>query len=405
MHSIQFKPGLPRREHELAKSVIETVLRAADPRQTVLAHLRHMPKDRPTHILAFGKASVAMTHGALDHLGDRFARATILAPEVITLENQFKSKLIATYPCDHPLPTQRNIDATRELIEHARSIPGDHRVLVLISGGASAMLCMPRPRVSLGEIRQTTKDMLQRGASIGELNAMRSQLETLKSGGLARELAHVEDRYVLLLSDVIGDDPSIIASGPMHDAHPPSTAHTIIASNNTALDALRAWTVRHDMHCAHIDQGIVAEASQAGQTLAMRLIETLGNSRSTLPVAVIMGGEPTVNAVGSDGIGGPMLELGLCAATQLAKTNFDWTLLTFTSDGMDGPSQAAGMIITSSMISNTLKQQASIVALQNHDSLSMCDTLGATIITGPTGTNVNDVAIAIRWPNEQSSDT
>jgi len=405
MLPIQFKSGLPDRECQLARSIIESVLRAADPRRSVLAHMRHMPNDRPTHILAFGKASIAMTHGAIEHLGNRFARATVLAPEALTLENQFKNKLAATYPCDHPLPTQRNIDATRALIDHARSIPDDHRVLVLISGGASAMLCMPRPRVSLGQIRQTTKDMLRRGASIAELNAMRSQLETLKSGGLARELAHVDDRFVLLLSDVIGDDPSVIASGPMHDAHPPSTAHTIIASNSTALDAMGAWCSHHDIQCAHIARRIVAQAADAGRALAQQLIETLSESQTRHPVAVLLGGEPTVNASGSDGIGGPMLELGLAAASQLARTKFDWTLLTLTTDGMDGPSEAAGMVLCASMIANPLKHQASIDALKRHDALPMCDTLGATIITGPTGTNVNDVAIAIRWPQQQSSDT
>jgi len=401
MLPIVFQPGLPEREQLLAHECVDTVMQAADPRRAMLAHLRHLPNDQPTHILAFGKASIAMTHGAMEHLGDRFARATVLAPESLVLESQFKNKLVATYPCDHPLPTQRNIDATRELIEHARSIPEDHRVLVLISGGASAMLCSPKPRVSLGEIRQVTQGMLKRGAAIGEINTVRTQLETLKGGGLAHELAQVQQRFVFLLSDVIGNDPSVIASGPMHDAHPPSSTHIIIASNDTAIDALVAWCARSEISCTRIKRGVIDEAAQTGQSLARSLIV----ADEKAPYAVIMGGEPTVNAEKSDGVGGPMLELGLSAACELTNAQFDWTVLTLTSDGMDGPSAAAGLVMTGSMLSSSTKREEARLALARHDSGTMCDTLGAKITTGPSGTNVNDVAIAIRWPDLTESES
>lgn len=393
MVPIRFKSGVPSRERVMARDLITSVLQATDPREAILRHLQRLPNAIPTHLLAFGKASIAMCDGAIEHLGPQFARATILAPEAISLHAQFKSKLVQTFSCDHPLPTQRNIDATRALIEHARSIPDDHRVLVLISGGASAMLCMPRARVTLGQIRQTTKDMLTRGASIGELNAVRSQLETLKGGGLARELAHVADTRCYLLSDVIGDDPSIIASGPMHDAFPPRSPHTIIAGNNTAIDSLAAWCVRSGIEPVHTQRGVICGAADAGTDLARHLIEHTAENT----VAVLMGGEPTVDTHGSDGIGGPMLELGVSAAVKLSEQAFDWSVLTLTTDGVDGPSQAAGMVITRSMLSAPIKQQAARLALQHHDTRSICDTLGATINTGPTGTNVNDIAVAIRW--------
>lgn len=393
MVPIRFKSGLPDRERVLARDLITSVLRAADPRGAILRHLQSLPSDTPTHVLAFGKASIAMSAGAIEHLGTHFARATILAPESVTLRTQFKSKLVQTFACDHPLPTQRNIDATKALIEHARSIPDDHRVLVLISGGASAMLCMPKPRVTLGQIRQTTKDMLARGASIGELNTVRSQLETLKGGGLARELAHIAQARCYLLSDVIGDDPSVIASGPMHDAFPPRSPHTIIAGNNTAIDSLGAWCVRCGIEPVHTLRGVICGAANAGDALARQLIE----HNADKPIAVLLGGEPTVDTHGSDGIGGPMLELGVSAAVKLSEQAFDWSVLTLTTDGVDGPSNAAGMVITHSMLGTPIKRQAAWAALQHHDTLSICDTLGATINTGPTGTNVNDIAVAIRW--------
>lgn len=395
MVPIKFQSGLPERERQLARDCIESVLRAVDPSRATAAHLKHLPIDQPAHILAFGKASIAMTRGAIEQLRDRFARATVLAPEPMALDAQFKSKLVATYPCDHPLPTQRNIDATRELLDHARSIPDDHRALVLISGGGSAMLCAPRPRVTLDEIRRQTNDMLRKGAAIGEINAARAQLETLKDGGLAHEIRHVRERFVLLLSDVIGDDPAVIASGPMHDAHPPSTPHMIIAGNNTALDALGAWCARSEIACTNITRGITGEAAEAGRSLAQALID---NAPGT-PAAVALGGEPTVNTGDSDGIGGPALELGLAAAHALADADFDWTVITLTTDGIDGPGEAAGCVLTASMLSNPAKRDELARALKDHDTRTMCDTLGATITTGPTGTNVNDVAIAIRWPD------
>lgn len=393
MIPIQFQRGIPDREHRVATEIIQATLRAADPNRAMRAHMSHMPKDTPTHILAFGKASIAMAAGVIESLGSSFARATVLAAEPNVLDTQFKSKLVACFPCDHPLPTERNIEATNYLIDHARSIPDDHRVIVLISGGSSAMLCHPKPRASLGQIRQLTKDMLARGASINDINAARSQLETLKSGGLAHELNHVADRYCFLLSDVIGDDPSVIGSGPMHDAFPPRTPHVIVASNTSALDTLAAWCAGASIDCFHIDRGVTSGSSDAGRTLAHRL------ARATLdaPTAVALGGETTVNTHGANGVGGPTLELTLSAALALAEHDFDWTVIGFTTDGVDGPSNVAGCVLTSSMLNAPIKRQGIESALNHHDTLSICDTLGATIRTGPTGTNVNDIAIAIRW--------
>jgi glycerate-2-kinase len=104
-----------------------------------------------------------------------------------------------------------------------------------------------------------------------------------------------------------------------------------------------------------------------------------------------------VNTHGTDGIGGPTLELTLSAALALSQHEFDWSVIGFTTDGIDGPSGVAGCVLTSSMLSAPIKRQAVESAIRHHDTLSICDTLGATIRTGPTGTNVNDIAMAIRW--------
>lgn len=386
----RFQPGLPPRERDLAADLLGHILGACDPERATRAHLEPVARDTPTHILAFGKAATAMTSGAMGALGQRFSRATVLAPEANTVAAQFKSRLVSVYPCDHPLPTPRNTEAARALHEHARSIPPDHRALVLISGGASAMLCLPRASVGLERIRDLTASMLARGAGIAELNAARSELEELKAGGLAHALAHVRDRRCLLLSDVIGDDPSVIGSGPMLDGRPPSTPHTVIASNATALDALGAWCASRAIPLSHTQRGASGEASSQGQGLAQRLV---GSARG----AVALGGEPTVDTRGRGGIGGTTLELGLGCALGLMSSGSDWTVIALTTDGIDGPSGAAGCVLTRSMLSAPGAADAARDALGHHDTLSICDTLGATIRTGPTGTNVNDIAIAIRW--------
>jgi glycerate 2-kinase len=396
MPMIRLQPRLPQREHELTRDFIATMLHAVDPQRATRSHMGAMTPNTPTHILAFGKAAIAMTHGAIEHLGDSFARATVLAPEALALDAQFKSKLITTHPCDHPFPTRRNLIASRDLVEHARSIPDDHRVVVLISGGSSAMLCLPHERATLEDIRDTTQAMLCKGAGIHEINAARARLDVLKNGGLAAKLMHVADRHCFVLSDVIGNDPRVIGSGPMHDANPHRTPHTIIASNDTLIDAGAAWCAHRGILGSPRPRAMTRQAADAGRSLANELM----NGEGPKTIAVIMGGEPTVDASKTDGIGGPMLELGLSAALKLAQTDTDWTVISITSDGIDGPSLAAGLVLTASMLSASIKQQAAHAAIRSHDTRSICDTLGATIYTGPTGTNVNDIAIAIRWARE-----
>lgn len=132
------------------------------------------------------------------------------------------------------------------------------------------------------------------------------------------------------------------------------------------------------------------------------LARELSGINESGPNAVILGGEPAVDTRNQTGIGGPMLELGLSAAVSLDKAGFDWTVLSMTSDGIDGPSRAAGMVCTRSMIRDPDTVRAIRDSISSHDSRPMCDTLNACVTTGPTGTNVNDLAILIRWDTESN---
>lgn len=393
MHSIRFHPDLNYAKKILATDLIDAVLGASDPKRSFTQHFDPNAFTRPTHILAFGKAAVPMTNVAIECLGSNFARATVISTPELCLQTQFKDKFVELLAADHPLPTHRNIDAAISLIAHAKSIPNDHQGLVLISGGGSALLCSPRQFITLEHIIETTDALLRSGAPIQEINAARSKLETLKAGGLASLLEHVAQIDAFVLSDVIGDDLSIIASGPLVDRIPPTINHTIIANNQSALDALCAWTTYENIDLVHTHHDSVGYANDEGRRLARELID----STHTPPIAVCLGGEPTVDTTGTTGTGGPILELALSCAQELAQTDFRWTIITFATDGIDGPTDAAGAIITNDMMNTPNAKSHVQIALQEHNALPMCDMLGATIRTGPTGTNVNDIALAIRW--------
>lgn len=393
MHIIRFQPDIDHARTVWASGLINTILQATDPASALTKHFDKGLFTRSSHILAFGKAAIPMTNAAIENLGEHFARATVITSPTLCAQTSFKNKFVELLPADHPYPSQQNIDSTKLLVEHAQSIPQDHQALALISGGASAMLCSPNPCVTLGEIIQTTEQLLNAGESIQKLNAARSKLETLKAGGLADALAHVAQVNAYVLSDVIGDDIETIGSGPLIHPGIESCQHTIIASNQSAVDALCAWVANEHLNPIAIHRNAIGNACDMGKRMAKEIIA----SKLMPPIAVCLGGEPTVDVSNSSGIGGPMLELALAGALRLARANFRWTIITLATDGIDGPTNAAGAIITNDMLADPNRLKDAQQALKNHDSLTICDALGATIRTGPTGTNVNDIALAIRW--------
>ena len=338
-----------------------------------------------------------MTHAAIEHLGSRFVRATVITSGEIAARNQFKNKFVELLVGDHPLPGARSLESTRKLIEHARSIPKDHKVMVLISGGTSAMLCGTESSEALDQLVTQTDQLMRSGATIHELNAMRSKLDPIKLGGLARHLGHLktEQISVYLLGDVIESGESrvesVIGSGPMWSS---GIEHTIIGDNHTALDALCALLASEGIGLAFIKRRATGFASDEGIELAQALLA----SDDQAPCAVCLGGEPTVRVGDQPGIGGPMLELAARAAVELRGAAFPWTVISLATDGADGPSGVAGAVLTHDMLRAPDATERLRTAIEHHDTLGICDQLGATIRTGHTGTNVNDLALAIRWP-------
>ncbi len=381
-----------------------------------------------TAVLAIGKAAPAMFRAYARIAGEAASRM------MLTIDGAGAP----SWACigDHPLPTARNIAHAQAVARFVAAAPA---LTVLLSGGASALLSLPAPGVTLDDLTTITRAMLRAGATVDELNAVRKHVEQLKGGHLAL-LAEAKPITVFVLSDVVGNRLDVIGSGPctadpttyadalailerrnLLDASPAITSvlrdgthglreetpkpgddrlarvrHEIIADNAMAVDvaAVAARSLGFDI--ASMTTGVQGEAREVGEQLARDIADV---SSTSCPACIILGGETTVAVGEAPGRGGRNHELALAAAIALDEINArDIAIATFATDGLDGDTRAAGAIVTH-QTSNAAKDRGldPADALARHDSGTVFERLGFQIITGPTGTNVNDLAIALRY--------
>ncbi|PPD33232.1 MAG: glycerate kinase [Methylomonas sp.] len=343
----------------------------------------------------------------------------------------------------HPLPDQSGFQAAQQCASILRNAKQGELVLVLISGGGSALIPYPVDAITLEEKITTTNLLLACGASINQINCVRKHLSKLKGGGMAK-LAAPADLHALILSDVLGDDLSAIASGPtVPDPTIFSDAIEILSSRGVWEQA--PANVR--TYLQQGQQGLVAETpkpaddifKQSGYTLigsntisvdaTLQTAHNLGYQANlysdqlcgeakdeaekwvshakelilqgiTQPIAFIAGGETTVTIKG-DGKGGRNQEMALAFAIAADKHGLtgNWTFLSAGTDGRDGPTDAAGAIVDP----NTLKRMTDagvnpVAMLENNDSYLALKTSGDLLITGATGTNVADLQILLIHP-------
>jgi len=386
MNPITLSSSLEPDVQRVARALIGEVLRACDPAELVRASIDFDQFDSPTHVLAFGKASAGMAKACIQGLKDRFAGGVVLCPDAMIPE--MLDDRIRCFAVDHPSPTARNVEATCVLAEYARSIPSTDACIVCLSGGGSAHLCSPRPGVTLEEIAQTTKALNASGATIHELNQARRSLETLKAGGLAEVLAHVHHCSAAVLSDVLGDDLNTIASGPMLSQEYP-VEHIVVGNHRNALDAAVRFFESLGVPIGFHTDMVSGDSSEQGRLLANQFLES---NKS----ACVIAGETTVDVGVSSGMGGPCMETVLACAVSLAESgDSDWVCIGLATDGIDGPTDAAGGILTGAMLTSLATQQIARKMLAEHDALSFLDTIGGTIRTGPTGTNLNDLCLVV----------
>lgn len=425
--------------------ILGDALDAADPRRAVTRALRldgerlEMNggsvdlRGKRVRVVGAGKAAVAMTRGLLDVLGDRVEGVIIAkhAPDDDPLPDSIRVLTGA-----HPVPGEESVTATCALAESLSGCTQEDLVIALISGGGSALMTLPQDGIDLPELQLLTRSLLACGASINEMNTLRKHLDSVKGGGLAK-LASPARLITLILSDVTGSPLDVIASGPTvpdsttyQDAlailkkydlerrvprsiarllekgvhgEIPDTAkpgdpifervtNRIIADNSQAAEAALAQAKAEGFNTLLLTTYLQGEASQAGVFLAGVLREVAVSGRPLpRPCCIVAGGETTVTLHGQ-GKGGRNQELAVGAMSHLAGLP-DIALITLATDGEDGPTDAAGAVITGETLEKAREMALSpLLALQSNNTYPFLDHLGALLKPGPTGTNVNDLA-------------
>ena len=396
----------------LLKEAFFHALKATDPYRLTQ---RALPPWRPDLILAVGKAAAPMLKAALDRYGE--------VPYHLTLpQGQDPLGLKARF-ARHPVPDEGSLKAAEEALALLQGLSPRARVLALVSGGGSALWCAPLG-ISLEEKRALTEALLKSGADIGEVNAVRKHLSRIKGG---RALLATKARvHALLLSDVPGDDPSVIASGPFHPD--PSTygealsvldryglafpeAREVLLKglrgevpetlkpSDPALKRLSWRVVGRNLDLLKAAQGFLRERGHRAVILSDRfggeardlarfqaeLVETIRAHGVPFrkPLFLLSGGEAQVRVKGG-GRGGRNLEFLLALYAHLKAPLH---ALAADSDGLDGPSGAAGALLTPEVWARGLDPRP---YLEANDSLAFFQEAGTLLITGPTGTNLND---------------
>jgi hydroxypyruvate reductase len=339
---------------------------------------------------------------------------------------------------DHPVPTARNVEGTREVLELTRSAGPDDLVLAVVAGGGSALLAAPVDGISLADLRATTEGLLASGAAIGEVNAVRKHLSAVKGGGLARA-ATPAPVVGLVFSDVVGNDLGTVASGPT--APDPTTyadalgvldrydvavteavrehldagkrgerpetpadpaalgdvTNRVLADNLTALKAAADVAAEQGYTPLVLSTQTRGEAREAAKTHVAVAEECAASGNPVEPPAVLLaGGEVTVAGAGegNSGRGGPNAEFGVSAALELAGRDPATGIVAASvdTDGVDGRSEAAGALVDRDTAENPT---AAREALGTHATAPYLADRDAAVVTGPTGTNVNDLRVFV----------
>ncbi len=389
-------------------------LAAVDGRTCVARTLQTTPLDAPVALIALGKAACAMAQGARAALGDAIPSAF-----VVTKHGHAGPLPWEVIEAGHPLPDKHSLEAGDRLLEFAARLPAHGTVLVLLSGGASALVEALQPGVTLEQLRAANEWLLASGLSIHEMNVIRKRLSRIKGGRLAKRLG--PRRVVCLaISDVPGDDPRAIGSGPLTpddrgiatSVMLPAFLQETIARAEPAprADDPCFSNVRYEIVATNADAR--AAAARAAQAAGFRVVEdamlitgdaaeagrAVARASLALPpqTVLIRGGEATVTLPPAPGRGGRAQHLALAAAIALAGKR-DVALLAAGTDGADGLTEDAGALVDGGTVARGelggLDPQR---ALDAADSGSFLEAAGDLVHTGPTGTNVTDIVIAAR---------
>ena len=392
--------------------------------------------------IAFGKAALTMMDGLCNVLYSHSNANIYQKPIVVTSKSQsnINTKIdIDLFISSHPTPDEISIKSSKAVIDYLNQSKKNDLVIFLISGGGSSLLSLPSNNISLDDKIKLTNLLLKTGCSIDEINTIRKHVSDIKGGRLA-EFALPSTCYSYIISDVIGDDISSIASGPtIEDMTTFSDAHKILLKYN--LFEKIPSSIK-----SHINKGLVGNIPETPKKLnninnsiicsnsimkkesasvaselgykttvcpftftdeakkdALNLIKFSLNTIESTPnqkIAIISGGETVVNIIGN-GEGGRNQEFALSflSGIESIQKDFDWILLSVGTDGIDGPTDAAGGIIDDSSILKLKNQNLNIQRyLDNNDSYNFLKKIDSLYKTGPSGTNMADIQILLINP-------
>jgi hydroxypyruvate reductase len=431
-------------QRQVARAVLDAALSAVAPAAAVRRHFRRegqrLTADGASYdlsstgrvlVVGAGKASGPMAQAVETVIGDQITAGLVVVKD----GHGVPTERIRLAEASHPLPDARGVAATTDMLALVSGLSPDDLVILLLSGGGSALLERPAPGLTLADLQQTTDLLLRAGVTIGELNCVRKHLSAVKGGGLASAAAPASV-LALVLSDVVGSPLDVIASGPavpdpttfadaaailtraslwnqLPDAvvtrlregaagtlpetpKPGDPAfgrvrHVVVGSNAHAATAAVERASALGLNALLLSTFVEGEAREVGRVLAALARELAAWGRPLRrPACLVLGGETTVTVRG-DGSGGRNQETALAAVSAIGGLS-EIALLTAATDGGDGPTDAAG-----AWVDGTTLDRATRLGLDPADFLARNDAyhffapLGDLLVTGPTLTNVNDL--------------
>jgi len=416
---------------------VRAALSAADAGACVARGLpeltRAIAAGRRWHLVAAGKAAWPMADACLASAPTRPARVMVAAPD----GRAGGADGVECFAGGHPVPTAASLAAGQRALELAAGTSADDLLVVLLSGGASALLEAPADGVTLADLQATTAQLLRAGADIGALNAVRKHLSRLKGGRLAA--AAGGSVIALAISDVVGDDPAVIASGPTvadpstfadalaviarfggAQAYPRAvvdaltqgrdglrpespkagsaalarTITRVVGAGQDAVEGARREAEARG-YAVHIHASpVTGEARVAAADLCVRIGECA--SPCGVKTCLLSAGETTVTVTGT-GIGGRNQELALALVSALAALPREAVVASVGTDGIDGPTSAAGALVDTTTADRALAAGLGEPGpyLIANNSYAYFHALGDLVVTGPTGTNVGDLQVAL----------
>ena len=438
-----------RRARKLALMGLEAALDAADPKEVLKSrvvrnenvlridgHSFDLKKFKKVLVVGGGKASVSMGEVLEEILGDHITDGVLIIPYN---DSKYNFDRIRLHEASHPVPDEAGVRGVKQILDMISQVGENELIICLISGGGSSLMPLPRGNISLQEKIMVTRALLNSGATINEINTVRKHLSDFKGGWFAKK-AYPSTIINLIFSDVLGDPLDVIASGPsvpdsttfqdaievlerhkLWDETPESIKNVLFDGKNGVIaetpkkddgafkkvhnfvvgnNRLASFAVYNKLQSSGLNTLLLTscvegEARHIGTMFATiaREIEETGKPVPK-PAAIVVGGETTVTVRGK-GVGGRNQEIALGAALKIQ--GLDGVVVgSLSTDGIDGPTDAAGALADGRTILRSKKLELNATkALINNDSYTFFSKLGDLIFTGSTGTNVNDVSIII----------